>query len=45
VREVVEGVQSAILVEDYPSFPKGPCVLLLQRDPKGKPLHVVWVLP
>lgn len=44
-REVVEGVQSAILVEDYPSFPKGPCVLLLQRDRKGKPLHVVWGIP
>lgn len=41
-REVVEGVQSAILVEDYPVFPKGPCVLLLQRDRKGKPVHVVW---
>ena len=44
-REVVEGVKSAILVEDYPTFPKGPCVLLLQRDRKGKPVHVVWGIP
>ena len=44
-REVVEGVQSAILVEDYPSFPKGPCVLLLQKDCNGKPVHAVWGIP
>ena len=31
-RELVEGVETAELIEDYPAYPKGPCVLLLQRN-------------
>lgn len=32
VREVLGGVPEAILVEEYPDFPKGPCALFLQKD-------------
>lgn len=42
VQDVVAGLPSAILVEDYPQFPKGPCVLVLERDSTGQPIHVVW---
>jgi hypothetical protein len=44
-REVVSGVQDGQIVEDYPEYPKGPCVLVLQRDQAGKPIHVVWGIP
>ena len=41
-REVVQGLTSAIVVEDYPSFHNGPCVVVLQRDETGQPVHVDW---
>jgi hypothetical protein len=45
VSEVVAGVSEAIVIEDYPSYSKGPCVLLLQKGTNGKPIHVVWGIP
>ena len=43
--DVLSGAQSAILVEDYPQFGKGPSVLVLQEDAAGKPIHVLWGIP
>ena len=45
VRDVLDGVAECILVEDYPSFGKGPSVLVLERDANGEPIHVVWGIP
>ena len=44
-REAVAGVPEAVVLEDYPDYPKGPCVLVLQKDQQGEPLHVVWGIP
>lgn len=44
-REIVAGIAEAQLIEDYPDYPKGPSVLVLQRDAAGKFIHVVWGIP
>ncbi|WP_245395196.1 DUF4258 domain-containing protein [methane-oxidizing endosymbiont of Gigantopelta aegis] len=41
----MEGVLYSILLEDYPGYPKGPCVLVLQSARNGDPVHVVWGIP
>ena len=44
-RELVEGMEAAEVIEDYPNYPKGPCVLVLQQTKDGHPVHAVWGLP
>ena len=45
VSEILEGVANAKVVEDYPLYPKGASVLVLQFDHEGSPIHAVWGIP
>ncbi|MGB7593776.1 MAG: DUF4258 domain-containing protein [Terriglobia bacterium] len=38
VRDILEGAREGAVVEEYPTYHKGPCVLVLQKDHEGKPI-------
>jgi len=37
VNELLNGIDKAQIVEEYPDYPKGRCILLLQKDKHGNP--------
>lgn len=45
VADVLGGIVTAVAIEDYPQFAKGPSVLVFQEDASGRPLHVLWGIP
>ncbi len=45
VSEILAGVSAGTVVEDYPDYPKGRSVLVLQLDGAGRAIHVVWGIP
>jgi hypothetical protein len=45
VRDIIDDVATAVLIEDYPDYHKGPTVLVLQFDNDLNPIHIVWGIP
>lgn len=45
IRDILSSIENVRIIEDYPDFVKGPCVLVLQYDRDLQPLHIVWGIP
>jgi hypothetical protein len=45
VNDIMSGVSRGEVIEEYPEFPKGPCVLVCQKDLNNNPIHVVYGIP
>lgn len=45
IDDIMKGIANGQVIEHYPEYHKGPCVLLLQKDKTGKPVHVLWGIP
>lgn len=41
--DLADRIGHSLIVEDYPDYHAGPCVLVLQEDRDG-PVHVLWGL-
>lgn len=45
IKPLVDAIDSAVVVEEYPEYHKGLCVLVLLRDETGAPVHLLWGIP
>jgi hypothetical protein len=44
-RDAINGIAAAAVIEEYPTYAKGPCVLVLEHDDQGRVIRVVWGIP
>lgn len=45
IKDIIADADNGIIIEDYPEYHKGPCVLVLEKDRDARPIHVVWGIP
>ena len=42
---LLDTIKDSDVVEEYPNYPKGKCILLLTQDRNRKPVHSLWGVP
>jgi hypothetical protein len=45
IEPLIRAIEQCVVVENYPDYHKGPCVLVLLRDELGQPVHLLWGIP
>jgi len=45
IKDVIADVGNGVVIENYDKYPKGRCVLVLEKDRNSRPIHVVWGIP
>lgn len=45
LKDIIAGVSEGVVIENYPNYSKGACVLVLQHDLDQEPIHAVWGIP
>ncbi len=44
IDDILNTIEKAIIINEYPDYKKGHCLLVLQKDNNNTPIHVVWGL-
>jgi hypothetical protein len=44
-KDIIETIDGDMVINEYPDYSKGSCILVLQKDRAGKSIHVVWGIP
>jgi hypothetical protein len=42
--DLLDGIESAVVIEDYLDATRGPTGLVLQKDSSDCPIHVAWCI-
>ena len=45
LQDALASLDESVIVEDYPTDPRGPSLLLLSHTLAKLPLHIVWGIP
>ena len=43
--EIRRALQTAVVVEEYPNYHKGPAILILTLSEQGRAIHSLWGIP
>lgn len=45
IRDIINNMEHAVVVEEYPDYHKGKAILVLLCNKDESPIHIVWGIP